>query len=323
MHMNRGLLSWGLFLIILGAIPLAVRQGLISEESVARAWTLWPLLLILAGVGLLLRRTPIEPLAGLATAAVFGLIAGSLIAGGSFPTASCGDEQGSRPFTGQSGELGASAEVDLQLNCGELTIATAAGSGWSIEGVDKDGDGPRIDASEGALEIESGGTEDVFDARDRWTVTLPTDTELELRTQVNAGASRIDLRGANLGRLEVGVNAGEATLDLRAVAAIGELDVQLNAVGGSRILLPPLSFSGTVEANAAGGIRLCAPRAVGLRLTVNDSVASSHNYGSRSLVQEGSVWETPGFDSAVNRIDLRTQVNAGSFELEPAGSCDA
>ena len=46
MRVNRGLLGWGVFFIVLGAVPLAVRSGLLSEASLANAWQLWPLLLI-------------------------------------------------------------------------------------------------------------------------------------------------------------------------------------------------------------------------------------------------------------------------------------
>jgi hypothetical protein len=323
MRINRGLLNWGLFFVVLGGVSLAVRQGVVGEETVSQAWTLWPILLILWGVGLILRRTPIEPLTGVAAAATFGLIVGGVLASGSVPLASCGDEQGARPFALRSGELGTSAQVELELNCGELTVRATQGTQWTIEGVDEDGAGPRIDASPNRLEIDSGPTSDVFDARDRWTVALPTETGMDLETRVNAGANRLELNGLNLRRLDVGVNAGELSLDLGGVAALGELEVTLNAVGNSRIVLPNLTFSGSVQANAAGGIRLCAPTGVGLRLTAGDSVASSNNYGSRGLVQDGNVWETPDYDAASTRIDLRTQANAGSFQLEPEGACDA
>jgi hypothetical protein len=49
-RVNRSLLGWGVFLIVLGAVPLAVREGLVSEDVVANAWQLWPLVLVGAGV---------------------------------------------------------------------------------------------------------------------------------------------------------------------------------------------------------------------------------------------------------------------------------
>jgi hypothetical protein len=323
MRINRGLLKWGLFFIVLGAVPLAVRQGLVDEDTVARAWTLWPLLLVLAGIALLLRRTPVETAADLAVSVLFGLIAGGLLASGTVPVAGCGDDQAGQPFQARSGDLADRADVELELSCGELTVQVAEGTRWTVEGADEDGDGPRLDASSGSLEVRSDRDTGFLDARDRWTVTLPAASEIALDARVNAGAGRLDLANARLRALHVGVNAGEATIDLGEVAALGELDIELNAVGNPRIVLPNLSFSGRIEANAAGGVRICAPVGAGLRFTVNDSFAASHNFAARGLTQDGNVWSTPGFDQAATRIDLRTQVNAGNFELEPEGACDA
>ena len=43
------------------------------------------------------------------------------------------------------------------------------------------------------------------------------------------------------------------------------------------------------------------------------------DFGSREagLVQVGGAWETPGYDTAVTRIELWTEANAGSFRLNP------
>ncbi|MFL5680245.1 MAG: LiaF transmembrane domain-containing protein, partial [Chloroflexota bacterium] len=94
MHIDRRLLGWGVFLVLLGGIPLAVRQGLLSAESVARAWTLWPLLLVAIGLGLMLRSTRFQALGTLLTAAIAGVIAGGLLASGFIPFGTCGDRNG-------------------------------------------------------------------------------------------------------------------------------------------------------------------------------------------------------------------------------------
>ena len=57
MHVNRALLGWGVFFLVLGSVPLAVRYGLVDASAFATAWQLWPLLLIGAGLGLVLART--------------------------------------------------------------------------------------------------------------------------------------------------------------------------------------------------------------------------------------------------------------------------
>jgi hypothetical protein len=320
MRLKRTLLGWGVFFLLLGGVPLAVRQGLITEEALEGVWRLWPLLLILAGAGILLRRTPLEAVTGLVAAGLFGLIAGSVIATGSIPIG-CGGQPATTPISHPGGRLAGDADVEIRMNCGDLTVRPAGGDGWTISGVADDP--PRIDASDGRLEIESaaGAAIGPIGDREQWTVTLPTDPTLDLTLATNAGTADLDLAGARIGRLELHVNAGSATLDLGSVAALGELDVQFNAVAGPRIILPAMSLTGAVNGNAAGNIRLCAPDGAGLRFVVNDNITATNNFDARGLVRSGDAWETPGFDSAAIRIELETTVNAGSFTLESGGQC--
>ena len=64
MHIRRGYLGWGVFLILVGAVPLAVRAGYLTDDQIGRLWSLWPLILIGIGVGLILRRTASHSSAG-------------------------------------------------------------------------------------------------------------------------------------------------------------------------------------------------------------------------------------------------------------------
>jgi hypothetical protein len=68
-------------------------------------------------------------------------------------------------------------------------------------------------------------------------------------------------------------------------------------------------------------VTLCAPAGVALRLHTGDSVLAAQDYAAAGLVQNGDVWETPGYDTAVTRIELRTEANAGSFSLDPVEGC--
>ena len=308
-----------MFFILLGAIPIAVRQGLIPEGSVARAWTLWPLLLVAAGVGLLLRRTRLEFVGGLISAATLGVIGGGLLTSGGIPFASCGGEQGTVAFPARDGTLAATASVDVRLNCGELAMQAGLDA-WKIEGVDDDGSGPRIEAAPSSLKIESDESFNFLGSHDRWTVTLPTTSTIDLSAAVNAGEARLLLGGANLGRLQVDINAGEATIDLGDVAGITGLEVQLNAAQ-ARLVLPNLTLRGSIEANA-GTAKLCAPAGTGLRVTMNDNITASNNFAERGLVETSkNVWETQGYASAGIQLEIDAEVNAGGIEVEPAASC--
>ena len=55
MRIDQRFLGWGIFLIVLGAVPLAVRSGIVTADAAGTAVRLWPLLLVGAGIGLVLR----------------------------------------------------------------------------------------------------------------------------------------------------------------------------------------------------------------------------------------------------------------------------
>ena len=100
MHIRRGYLGWGVFLILAGAIPLAVRAGYISNDDLSRYWDLWPIILIGIGVGLVLSRTRFAIVGGVIAAATVGIMVGGLLSAGvsGFPSASCGSPLATTAF---------------------------------------------------------------------------------------------------------------------------------------------------------------------------------------------------------------------------------
>jgi hypothetical protein len=316
MHVRRGFLGWGVFLILAGAVPLLVRSGTLTDAQVANLWSLWPLILVGIGVGLLLSRTRYGFLGGLIVAATFGLMVGGLLSTGvsTISTGTCGSEEAKAAFPTRDGSFGgSSAAVTVELNCGSVQVAAAPGTSWRVEGRDRDGAGPKIDSDDASLEVRSRDQNDgpftFLGQHDDWTVTVPGGPTMDLNLKVNAGSSDANLAGATLG-----------VVDLSQVAAIQRIEAALNA-GALGITLPSKSLTGSIEANA-GAVKLCAPDGVGLRLRTGESIIASYNYGGNGLVQNGSTWTTPGFDTAAVQIDLETRANAGSFTLNPGGGCD-
>ena len=324
MHLDRRFLGWGVFFVVLGAVPLAVRQGLITEAVAGEAWNLWPLILIGIGIGLLLRRTPFEMLGGLIVAATFGLLLGAGIATGIWRFGSfggCGtDDANSRAFQPLEGQLG-DATIELVVDCGDLTLAPAAGTAYRLDGTDDGGRGPIVRASSDSLQIrphEGGGF--FGGARNTWRMSLGSDPTYRLDLNVNAGSATADLSSMRVRELSVSVNAGDATIDMEELLAAGELTASANA-GTIRISLPLRDLRGSVSANA-GSIELCAPQGVGLRFHTDDNITASYDFDDKGLVQVGEdAWETPGYASAEVRIELDASANAGSVSLDPEGGC--
>jgi hypothetical protein len=327
MHIRRGYLGWGVFLILTGAVPLLVRSGYLSEDQVGRLWTLWPLILIGIGVGLVLSRTRFDFLGGLIVAATFGLMAGGLLSLGASAVSgsACGSSEGTKAFPTKEGTFsGSEASVTVTHNCGTAEIAPASGTSWRVEGSDDDGTGPTVESDGTTLSVKGAEREGnpflFLGARDTWTVTLPTGgPTLDLELRLNAGSSTVDLGVAPVSTVDITLNAGSTTLDLSEVAAIERLEGTLNA-GSFGVTLPNRSMTGSIQANA-GAVKLCAPSGAGLRLRTGNSVIASYDYGGQGLVQDGSTWTTPGYETAQVQIDLETRANAGSFSLNPSGGC--
>jgi hypothetical protein len=208
-HVRRGLLFWGLFLIPLGAVPLLVRAGALDADLVAQAWRLWPLLLVALGLTLILGRSRAGILGTVVAALALGTVAGGALAastpwignvGGCGASTSTADErvEGSGTFAGPG-----SAEFDL--NCGALDVSMTPGTDWHVI-ANYRGERPRIDGTVDSLRIDS---PDTFNSRRQsWQVELPTDRTSDI--SINAGRVRIraggDLHGslsANAGSLEL------------------------------------------------------------------------------------------------------------------------
>src|SRR6187455_2221386 len=96
MHVNRGLVFWGVALITAGAVALALQAGWIDGAVLRDLWRFWPIALILIGLAIIAARTPFALVATVVAAVVLGGFAGSLFAG--FPNGfevGCGGTPGS------------------------------------------------------------------------------------------------------------------------------------------------------------------------------------------------------------------------------------
>lgn len=320
-RIDQGYLGWGVFFVAAGVIALAIGAGVIVDQ---RWWSFWPLILVGAGIGLVLRKTAFEVIGGLIVAATFGVMVGGSLAGGfggfsgigDVGGAACGGGDDGTAFADQSGTFGASASVDIQVACGTLTLATVPGAAWTVRGADGDGRGPRISASDDELEIQSA---DGLSSQSSWLVDLPTDPALEVDLQLDAGSLQATFVGARLREVDVEVNAGQARIDLTGVADITSIDAGVNA-GEVAVTLPSWPMTGRLEVNA-GAVRLCAPPDVALRIETEGSVLSGTDLSEAGLVEEDGVWVTPGYDVAPVRIDLEVQANLGSVRLNPSEGC--
>src|SRR5688572_23248662 len=177
MSVRRHFLNWGVFLVSLGIIPLAVQLGVLDAE-VARTFTrLWPLILIGIGLGLLLRLTPYALVGGVVVAATAGLLLGSLLSGGisgGGVFACTGDRANGTPIV-RSGTFSGNGSLNAEITCADFEVTRAAGGGWTVQVV-PGGAEPTVSAGDGALTLRSReGIGPLSGDREVWRVTMPAE----------------------------------------------------------------------------------------------------------------------------------------------------
>jgi hypothetical protein len=317
---RRGFLNWGIFLVCLGAVPLAVQLNAIDREVATSLLRLWPLILIGIGLGIMLRFSRAAALGGIVVAATFGILIGVFFAAGfpSFSGACTGDSNGT-PIT-RTGSAAGTLDLNIELSCGEMTISRAGTGAWSVEA--RTGtENPTIEATGSGLRLRSVtvarwpfGT----DTREEWQVVVPTDVPL-MSSGITVNAAKIvaTLGQGPVGAINVTYNAADGRLDL-AGAASATLNGTLNAstIG---LILPSGAFTANVTINAST-LNLCSAADTGLRITYEDTL-SSNNFASMGLTQSGKTWQSANYSTATSRAEIHISANVSTTNLNPAGGC--
>jgi hypothetical protein len=324
MTLHRGLLNWGVFLIVLAAIPLAAQLGYLDAGAATNLLRLWPLILIGIGIGLILRFTPLHAVGGVLVAGTLGLLGGALIVGGvgAIGGACVGDAQAAAPSETRTGTFTADrASVHLELTCVELLVGREPGSEWRVRAEFTDGE-TRLDDTPDRLSVTSaprgaflfGGR-----AQRALNVDLPQQQALAVNMTLNASRGTIRLPGGQLSSLNGTFNAADVSLELRGASAEGSsLGFTFNAASAS-LSLPADSLSAGLTLNASS-LDVCVAPDVGLRIEDRGTV-SANNYADVGLERIGDTWQTPDYDAAAVQTQLRVSANASSITLQRTGGC--
>lgn len=316
MRIRRGFLFWGAFFVLLGAIPLAVRETSLDLGRFNDVGALWPVALICVGLLILLSRSRLNAIAVVLAGVVLGALCGTALANGSagfLNVVGCGSgNAGNLSQLTRNGTFQNGASAKLLLNCGSLDIHPVSGSDWALN-AGYQGRAPDISATPSSLDVRA---PDGPFQRQEWTLGLPMSAVSELDVQLNAGTAKLDVGAATLRDFSVESNAADVQV-LAGEAVIGDLQLQVNA-GRARITLGGPVNDGNLQANA-GSIDLCVPASAALSLDVQDRLAFDTNLGRSGLVHQGELWTRAS--SGGPTIHLSVEGNAASFNLDPLGGC--
>lgn len=327
MRIDRSLLNWGVFLIALGGVPLAVQRGWADAGIAGDLWRLWPLILVGIGLGLVLRWTPVAWLGGALVAGTFGLIFGALVAGGlqGVSSACVGLGGGQSVTTSESGESsGGAFALDLELTCGDVAISRSDGAEWTLRAEHGPDEAPTIESAADSLRLGQPGNDAIFmlsqQARSDWQVGLPAQAALSVGITLNAASGSVDLGPGALERIGGTFNAGDVDLDLSSATTpqVANLSLTYNAASGS-LALPAGSLTGSMTLNASA-LDICLPADAEARFEL-ESTLSSDDFSGSGLSQVGDSWQTPGFDTAPVHVDISITSTVSSISVQRPEVC--
>jgi len=319
MRVNRTFLYAGVFLLTLGGVVVIADLVDTDTSVLADALRLWPLAIIAIGAALVLRRSPAALPAGIAAATLPALVLGGSIAAAPRFGDDCARAGEVPTVVTDRGTFAAPARVSISSVCGSLTIGTVDGNAWTLEADSADGRAPTMKSTPSSLIVDA--TEDhewtwFGDELSRLDVALPTSRIETLSAELSLGEGSVDLPGADVGRLELVVNAGRLDLDARA-ASIDDLAAELN-LGAMSIALPSGGdLTGSLTVNG-GELLVCSPEDVGVRVVMTGAAGEVTVQGRRV---EASRWTSPNYTSAARRADLTVDVNFGALRINPIGGC--
>jgi hypothetical protein len=319
MTVSRGRLNWGVFFIVLGAVPLAAHMGAISSSTVADAWRLWPLVIVGIGVGFVLSRTPAYFVGGMIVAATLGLVFGGLLTVG--PNVGwCVNGNGPGRSITRAGTFDGAATVEINLQCGSADVVSSSDAQWHVTAFNSASNDARIDSSDRDLTVSSSNRTNWFNqGRDDWQVALPQGQEIDLRASLNMGDSTFQLGGVNLTSASFTANLGSLHVNLTG-SQIDRLSVSTNLGSASVILDGGSDVTGDFR-TSLGSLEICVPAELGVQVTSHDSLSST-DFGSLQMKDVGGgVWQTRNYEEATHKANFTVETSLGSLGLNGSGGC--
>lgn len=291
--MNRGRMSLGLWLVVIGTLLVLTNLGWLDRTFWLAVLELWPLLLIVFGLHLVLSRTMFWMVPALVGVALAGAI---FVFGTDIPFI---------PLTNNTRVVEAfqySVEpevekLDIRIDVGAADLALRRSDDGSVSG--------RLVGSRLPVVTHRTLGNDVrltlsqqrpwlglFDGLARWDVFVPEHVPVALELDGGAGVFDLDLRGLDVRSLVL--RGGAARFDLQFDAAGSHTTVRTD----SRI----------------ASIRLQVPREVGLRVYINRKLIE-HNLSTAGLLRQNNWWQTPGYEQSERTIEVYVDAVLGNFEV--------
>lgn len=328
---DRPSLFGPIVLIAIGLFFLFNRLNPITDLHWFDVLRLWPLFLIFIGLNILVQQAPrplgmlLSGLVALVAVGTFGYVLIVGVRGSFFGRSITGDWQSqtvSYPLENLK-----SAVMDIEIGPPGADVTALEDSSDLIAGTvtyqtgllfDKRGNGDRVTVT---LKPRNGGgwiwepnTWNDLENEARWDLGFNPNIPLSLNLTAVAGSSLLDLRDLLLEDLSLQLSAGELTLYLPG----GDYNVDMETNAASTTMTLPEDGRHTIDLQVnAGAVTIEVPPGTELRVEVQQALSGfDNNYDGLERVGDSDVWQTAGYGSSANRVNLNLNISLGSVEIQ-------
>lgn len=244
---------WPAVLILVGVIALLANTGAISADRLYQLLDLWPLVLVVIGLELIIRRG-MPGVAGDVAAALVVLLA---IGGAAAYVAVAPNPTTMKTFEASS-QVSGVAQGNLEIDAGAATITVkgsgSMGSDLYRAHIQYSGNKPEVtlDSSNGNLKIAQSSTDSLAFFRERrFTLDLTLNTDIPWTIVENSGATtdKLDFSGMQVG--SVVLSTGASHDDITLGPASGVVPVTINGGALTVNLHRPSGMAASI--NVSGG----------------------------------------------------------------------
>jgi len=286
----RGLV-WPGLLILVGAVAFLVNTGVLSSDRLYALLNLWPLILIVIGLELIVRRAVQGAQGELASwlivlVAVVGALAYVAVA----------PNPGGTQTLDASGPAGSLSQASVEIDVGAATInvsgSDALGADLYHAHIEYSGPKPEVslDQGTGDLRISQSSQNFVFFGNQRFVLNLELSSGVSWAISTNSGAATNTLNLGRLGLRSIEVNTGASREEITLGSPSGIVPVTIN--GGALT------------------VHVHRPSGTAASVTVSGGGVSLDADGRQSHAFGGASYESPGFSSATD--GYRIEVNGGA-----------
>lgn len=315
---------WPVVLIGVGLVWLLSNMGIIPAASLALAWRLWPLIIIIIGLDLIFgRKTPlVGALVGvLAVALVVGILLFAPVLGWKAP------EMETHSFSEALGNA-TTAELKLDLGSATNTINVLGDSGELITArIDHAGDVYfLVGGTDSSRTVSLGASSSEWTSwmpgnqAPKWFISLSPKAVWEMEIDCGSGSTSMDFTGLQVADLAVDIGSGS----VNAILAQSSTGYNASFTGGSGSLhlTVPTGTNLTVQLDGgSGSISVELPAGAKVRVEAQDDGSGSLNLPKGLVRISGAdedrdlgVWESAGYETANYQV-LILILDAGSGSI--------